>query len=231
MPKNQPTAAAKARRVQDLTGAKYTKALRAEQTRPAVQVRPGDRVTFHHRDDDGTVTAVYPEFKNGCPGIDWQAAPRWVEAVRRQGAASGNAWEQEYTGEHGSYLADVATVNGVPTDYAARYPSYGLPTSVPESPAPGLSVPMQAAWGLGYSVGALESTAELLPVPAAFHPGDTTAGAAAADGGMVSVITSVTLRLTVDPAVAADPEALEAELRQQIAEQIGPWEQIARDAG
>ncbi|MGW0672551.1 hypothetical protein [Streptomyces sp. NPDC002746] len=231
MPKNQPTAAAKARRVQDLTGTKYTTALRAEQNRPAVQVRPGDRVTFHHRDDNGTVTAVYPEFKNGCPGIDWQAAPEWIEKVRRQGAASGQVWEQEYTGEHGSYLADVATVNGVPTDYAARYPSYDLPTSVPESPAPGSSVPMQAAWGLGYSVGALEATAELLPVPAAFHPDDTTAGAAAADGGTVSVITSVTLRLTVDPEDAANPEAVEAALRQQIAEHVGPWQSSDRDAG
>ncbi|MER0443150.1 hypothetical protein ABR738_00915 [Streptomyces sp. Edi4] len=232
MPKNQPTAAAKARRMQDLTGTKYTKALRAEQNRPTVRVRPGDHVTFHHRADDGTVTAVYPELKNGCPGIDWQAAPQWVEGVRRQGATTGNAWELSYTGAHGSYLADIATVNGVPTDYADRYPSYDLPSSVPESPAPGLSVPMQAAWGLGYSAGALEAVAELLPVPAAFHPDDAKAGAAsAADGGMVSVITSVTLRLVVDPAVLADPEALEAELRQQVAACLGPWQPSGQDAG
>ncbi|MFB7649408.1 hypothetical protein ACFC0S_15880 [Streptomyces sp. NPDC056084] len=220
MPKNRPTAAAKARRVQELTGTKYTQALRAEQNRPAVQVRPGDHVTFHHRDGYGTVTAVYPELKHGCPGIEWQAAPQWVETVRRQGAASGNAWEQEYIGEHWSYLADVATVNGVPTDYAVRYPAYALPTSVPETPTPGMSVPMQAACGLGWLAGALEATAELLPVPAAFHPDDTTAGAAAADGGMVSVITSVTLRLAVNPAVLTDPEALEMALRQRLADHI-----------
>lgn len=230
MPKNQPTAAAKARRVRDLTGTKYTTALRAEQNRPAIQVRPGDHVTFHHREDDGTVTAVYPEFKNGCPGIDWQAAPQWVEEVRRQGAASGSAWQQQYTGEHGSYLADIATVNGVPTDYADRYPAYELPSSLSEVPSPGSPVVVQAAQSLGYSVGALKAAAELLPVPAAFHPDDTVVGAAAADGGMVSILTTVTLRLAVDPAVLADPDALAVELGRQVADQFSHW-QPERQAG
>jgi hypothetical protein len=223
MPKNQPTASQDARRTQKRTGAKYTAALRAEQVRPAVQIRPGDRVTFHHREDDGTVTAVYPDVKNGCPGIDWVADPKWVEEVRRRGAESDLEWEREYTGEHWSFLACVATVNGKPTDYLDRYPCEELPSPVADMPSASLPIPMQAAMSLGYQAGVLDAAADLLPVPSAFHPDDTVPGAPCADGGLVSVLTSLTLHLAVDPEVLADPEALEQELGRQVASIFRYW--------